>query len=61
MNDVGRVVTAKLPDDLVLRMDEVAARMERSKSWIIRAALTEWLEEEQRRYGLLDERLKRFD
>ena len=32
MADDGRVVTAKLPDDLVSRMDEIAARMDRSKS-----------------------------
>ena len=52
MADEGRVVTAKLPDDLVSRMDEVADRMERSKSWIVREAVTQWLAEEQRRYEL---------
>jgi predicted transcriptional regulator len=52
MADEGRVVTAKLPDDLVSRMDEIADRIDRSKSWIVRQAVTEWLAEEQRRYEL---------
>lgn len=50
MSDIGRVVTAKLPGDLVSRLDEVADRIDRSKSWIVRQAVTEWLAEEQRRY-----------
>jgi len=39
----GRVVTAKLPNDLVSRMDAVADRMDRSKNWIVRQAVTQWL------------------
>ena len=61
MADEGRVVTAKLPDDLVSRMDEVADRMERSKSWIVREAVTQWLAEEQRRYELTLESIKDFE
>jgi predicted transcriptional regulator len=59
--DDGRVVTAKLPDDLVSQMDEVADRIDRSKSWIIRQAVSEWLAEEQRRYELTLEALKDVD
>ena len=58
MTDDGRVVTAKLPDELVSRMDEVAGRIDRSKSWIVREAVAEWLAEEQRRYELTLEALK---
>jgi predicted transcriptional regulator len=61
MADDGRVVTAKLPDDLVSRMDEIAARIDRSKSWIVRQAVTEWLAEEQRRHELTLEALKDVD
>jgi len=61
MVDDGRVVTAKLPDDLVSRMDEVSNRIDRSKSWIVRQAVTEWLAEEQRRYDLTLEALKDID
>ena len=61
MADEGRVVTAKLPEDLVSRIDEVADRIDRSKSWIVRQALMEWLAEEQRRYELTLEALKDVD
>ena len=61
MADEGRVVTAKLPDDLVSQMDEIADRIDRSKSWIVRQALSEWLAEEQRRYELTLEALKSMD
>lgn len=58
MTDDGRVVTAKLPDDLVSQMDEIADRIDRSKSWIVRQAVAEWLAEEQRRHELTLEALK---
>jgi predicted transcriptional regulator len=61
MNDDARVVTAKLPDDLVSRMDEVAGRIDRSKSWIVREAVTEWLAEEQRRFELTLEAMKSIE
>lgn len=57
----GRVVTANLPDDLVSRMDEVADRIDRSKSWIVREAVSQWLAEEDRRYELTLEALKDVD
>ena len=58
MTNEGRVVTAKLPETLVSQMDEVAKRIDRSKSWIMRQAVAEWLAEEQRRYELTLEALK---
>ena len=58
MTDEGRFVTAKLPETLVSQMDEVAKRIDRSKSWIMRQAVAEWLAEEQRRYELTLEALK---
>ena len=61
MTDDGRVVTANLPADLVAQMDEIAARIERSKSWIVREAVREWVAEEQRRYKLTLEALKSVD
>jgi predicted transcriptional regulator len=61
MADDGRVVTAKLPDDLIDQMEQVAGRIERSKSWIVREALSQWLAEEQRRYAMTLEALKDFD
>jgi predicted transcriptional regulator len=57
MADDGRVITAKLEDDLVTRLDAAAERIERSKSWIVRAALEQWLAEEQLRHQLTIEAL----
>ena len=56
-----RVVTANLPNDLVLEMDKVAERIDRTKSWIVRQAVSEWLTEEERRYQLTLEALKSVD
>ena len=61
MADDGCVVTAKLPENLVSRLDQVASRIERSKSWIMRQALAEWLAEEERRYELTLEALENVD
>ncbi|WP_028969855.1 CopG family ribbon-helix-helix protein [Sphingomonas sp. URHD0057] len=61
MDSRDRVVTANLPAKLVSRLDEIALRIDRSKSWIVRQALTEWLAEEQRRYELTLEALKSVD
>jgi len=61
MSKDGRVVTANLPDDLVSRMEEVADRIDRSKSWIVREAVAEWLAEEQRRHELTLEALTSVD
>ena len=61
MTDTGRVVTVKLPEDLTSRLDEIARRIDRSKSWIVRQALSEWLAEEQRRYQLTLEALSQVD
>lgn len=56
-----RVVTAKLPADLVARLDDVARSIERTKSWIIREALRDWLAEEERRHELTMESMRDFD
>ena len=57
MKGAGRVVTAKLPAELALQFDKVAERIGRSKTWIVRQAVSEWLADEQRRYKLAIEAL----
>jgi len=52
-----RVITAKFPVNLVDKVGEIAARIDRSKSRIVRQALSEWLAEEQRRHHLTLEAL----
>lgn len=53
-----RVVTASLPEALVSQLEEIARRSDRSKSWIVRQAVSEWVAEEQRRYELTLEAIK---
>lgn len=57
----ARVVTASLPGELVNELDRVSRQIDRSKSWIIRAALNDWLKEEKRRYELTFEALASVD
>jgi len=49
MIEKSRVVTANLSAELVSGMDEAAKQIDRSKSWIIRQAVKDWLAEHQRR------------
>ena len=57
----GRAITAKLSIDLVQRLDEVTKRIDRTKSWVVQEALTQWLAEEQRRHDLTIEALNDVD
>ena len=61
MTDDGRTITAKVPQALAAHLDEIALRIDRSRSWIVRQALAEWLAEEQRRYELTLEALDDVD
>lgn len=42
-----RSVTAHVPVELAKRVDEVAERLKRSKSWIVNRALSIWLRQEE--------------
>ena len=49
-----RVLTAHVPVQLAEKVDELATRLERSRGWIVKQALADWieLEEERRRLTL---------
>lgn len=49
-----RVVTAHLPEEMAERIDEVAERLERSRGWIVKQAVSDWLalEDDRRRMTL---------
>ncbi|GGD69530.1 ribbon-helix-helix domain-containing protein [Caballeronia grimmiae] len=50
MSDVNtRVITAHVPLPLAEQVDELAARLDRSRGWIIRQALAAWIEQEEAR------------
>lgn len=50
-----KVLTAHVPIPLAEKVDQIAARMERSRGWIMKQALTAWVDqEEERRRMTLD-------
>lgn len=52
-----RVVTAHVPISLAEKVDRMAARLERSRGWIIKQALSAWIEQEEERTRLTREAL----
>ncbi|MEA3276489.1 MAG: ribbon-helix-helix protein, CopG family [Pseudomonadota bacterium] len=43
------MTSVRMPDDLLEHLEETAARLRRSKGWIINDAVREYLEREERR------------
>ncbi|EAT5870064.1 ribbon-helix-helix protein, CopG family [Salmonella enterica] len=52
-----RVLTAHIPLQMADRVDEMAERLERSRGWIMRQALSAWLAQEDERDRLTREAL----
>ena len=47
-----RVVTAHIPSALAEQVDQIAARLDRPKGWIIKQALSSWVALEAKRHQL---------
>ena len=45
-----RVVTAHIPNELAEQIDQLAARLDRPKKWIVKQALTSWIALEAKRH-----------
>jgi predicted transcriptional regulator len=56
-----RSVTAHIPVELAVRVDEISGRLGRSKSWIVKQALSAWLDQEEKRSRLTREALADVD
>ncbi len=56
-----RVLTAHIPLPLAERVDKVASRLERSRGWIMKQALSAWVEQEEERNRLTLEALADVD
>lgn len=56
-----KVLTAHVPLSLAEKVDQVAARLERSRGWIIKQALSAWIEQEEERRRLTLEALADVD
>ena len=56
-----KVLTTHVPLPLAEKVEQVAKRMERSRAWIIKQALSAWLEQEEERERLTQEALADVD
>ncbi len=56
-----RVLTAHIPIPLAEKVDDLALRLDRSKAWVIKQALSAWLEQEEERYKLTLDALNDVD
>lgn len=56
-----KALTAHLPLPLAEKVDRMAARLERSRGWIVKQALSAWLDQEEERNRLTREALADVD
>jgi len=56
-----KVLTAHIPLPLAEKVDQMAARLERSRGWIVKQALTAWIDQEEERRRLTIEALADVD
>ncbi len=56
-----RVLTAHVPVPLAEKVDQMASRLERSRGWIMKQALSAWIETEEERSRLTREALADVD
>ena len=56
-----KVITAHVPLQLAEKVDQIAARMERSRGWIVNQALGAWISQEEERRRLTLEALTDVD
>ena len=56
-----KVLTAHVPLPLAEKVDQMAARLERSRGWIMKQALSTWIAQEEERDRLTQEALADVD
>jgi len=56
-----KVLTAHIPLPLADKIDEIATRLERSRAWIVKQALSSWIDQEEERRRLTMEALADVD
>lgn len=56
-----KVLTAHVPLELAEKVDQLAARLERSRGWIIKQALSAWVDQEEERRRMTLEALADVD
>ena len=58
MNDPTKVLTTHVPLDLAEKVEAMAARLERSRGWVVKQALAAWVDQEEERHRLTLEALE---
>lgn len=56
-----KVLTAHVPLPLADKVDQLASRLERSRGWIVKQALSAWVDQEEERSRLTREALADVD
>ncbi|MDQ6958605.1 MAG: ribbon-helix-helix domain-containing protein [Mariprofundaceae bacterium] len=56
-----KVLTAHIPLTLAKKVDKIASRLERSRGWIMKQALSDWIQQEEERNRLTREALSDVD
>ncbi|HEX8048453.1 CopG family ribbon-helix-helix protein [Rhizobium sp.] len=56
-----KVLTAHVPLPLAEKVEQLATRLERSRGWIVKQALTAWVDQEEERRRLTLEALANVD
>lgn len=56
-----RVLTAHVPTGLADKVDALAQRMDRSRGWIMKQALSAWIDQEEERHKLTLEAMDDVD
>lgn len=61
MNTSAKVITAHVPLDLAQKVEAAAARLERSRGWVMKQALAAWVDQEEERHRMTLEALADVD
>ncbi|HEY9270543.1 MULTISPECIES: CopG family ribbon-helix-helix protein [Achromobacter] len=61
MTAATKVLTAHVPLPLANKVDQMAARLERSRGWVVKQALSAWIAQEEERDRLTQEALADVD
>ena len=56
-----KVITAHVPEEMADKVDQIAARLDRTRGWIVKQALADWLGQEEERRRLTLEALADVD
>ena len=56
-----KVLTAHVPLPLAEKVEQIAARLERSRGWVVKQALAAWIDQEEERRRLTVDALAEVD